>query len=73
LFQHPIGTPITRSQFIAVLNAALVLSGLSPSVYRGHSFRIGSCTWYMQQGFSDTQLRSMSRWRSSAFLSYIRP
>ena len=72
LFQHPIGTPITRSQFIAVLNAALVLSGLSP-VNRGHSFRIGSCTWHMQQSFSDTQLRSMSRWRSSAFLSYIRP
>jgi hypothetical protein len=48
LFQYPIGTPITRSQFIAVLNAALVLSGLSPSVYKSHSFRIDSCTWHMQ-------------------------
>ena len=73
VFQHPIGTPIARSHVIAVLNAALVFSGLSPSVYKGHSFRIGSCTWHMQQGFSDTQLRSMGRWRSSAFLSYIRP
>ena len=73
VFQHPIGTPIARSHVIAVLNAALVFSDLSPSVYKGHSFRIGSCTWHMQQGFSDTQLRSMGRWRSSVFLSYIRP
>lgn len=73
LFIHPDGTPVSRSQFTDVLNNALSFIGLSPTSYKGHSFRIGSCTWHMEQGFTDTQLRSLGRWRSNAFLKYIRP
>ena len=73
LFQHPIGTPISRSQFTEILNTALCFIGLSPSLYKGHSFRIGACTWHMEQGCSDSQLCNMGRWRSNAFLKYIRP
>ena len=49
------------------------LIDLSPSLYKGHSFRIGLCTWYIKQGKTDSQIRSMGRWRSNAFLKYIRP
>ena len=73
LFIHPIGTSVSRAQFTDILNTALSFIHLSPNYYKGHSFRIGSCTWHMEQGFTDSQLRTMGRWRSNAFLKYIRP
>jgi len=73
LFVHPNNTPISRSQFIAILNAALSFIGLSPSIYKGHSFRIGSATLALQEGKSDAQIRALGRWRSNAFLKYLRP
>ena len=73
LFVHPIGSPISRSQFTDILQKTLSFIDSSSSLNKGHSFRMGSCTWYMQQGKTDSQIRSMGRWRSNAFLKYIRP
>ena len=73
LFVHPNLLPISRSQFINALNAALSFIGLSTSVYKGHIFRIGASTWALQQGKSDTQIRALGRWKSNAFLKYLRP
>jgi integrase len=73
LFVYPNLLPISRSQFINSLNAALSFIGLSTSVYKGHSFRIGASTWALQQGKSDTQVRALGRWKSNAFLKYLRP
>ena len=50
LFVHPNGSPISRSQFTDILQKTLSFIDLSPSLYKDHSFRIGSCTWYMKQG-----------------------
>jgi len=72
-FMHPNLSPISRSQFVASLNAALSFIGLRPSVYKGHSFRIGAATLAYQLGKSDTQIRALGRWKSNAFLKYLRP
>lgn len=73
LFMHPNLSPISRSQFVAGLNTALSFIGLRPSVYKGHSFRIRAATLAYQLGKSDMQIRSLGRWKSNAFLKYLRP
>ena len=58
--------------FIAQLNAALKFNNLDSSLYKGHSFRIGAASWAAAKGFSDSQIRLLGRWKSNAFLRYIR-
>ena len=72
LFCYPSNEPILRSAFTNKLNMCLNLIGLSAKSYKGHSFRIGAATAYASKGLSDSQLRIMGRWRSNAFLKYIR-
>ena len=47
--------------------------GLDETRYNTHSFRIGGATEAAERGATDTQLRLLGRWKSSAFLNYIRP
>ena len=68
----PDGKAISRTFFIAQLNAALKFNNLDSSLYKGHSFRIGAASWAAAKGFSDSQIRLLGRWKSNAFLRYIR-
>ena len=72
LFCWPDGSPITRSYFVERLNAALTFCNLDTKLYKAHSFRIGAASWASAKGFSDSQIRLLGRWKSSAFLRYIR-
>ena len=72
LFCWPDGSPITRTFFVDRLNAALQLCNLDPTLYKAHSFRIGAASWASAKGFSDSQIRLLGRWKSNAFLRYIR-
>lgn len=72
LFQMPNGSPVPRSILTEKLFTALKFSGLDPSRYKGHSFRIGAATHAADKGMSDAQNRAMGRWKSNAFLKYIR-
>ena len=72
LFQMPKGSPVPRAVFTEKLSMALKFSGLDPTRYKGHSFRIGAATHAADKGMSDAQIRTMGRWKSSAFLKYIR-
>ena len=72
LFCWPDGKAISRTFFIAQLNAALKFNNLDSSLYKGHSFRIGAASWAAAKGFSDSQIRLLGRWKSNAFLRYIR-
>lgn len=38
-----------------------------------HSFRIGGATWAAAQGWSDASIRAHGRWKSNAFVQYVRP
>ena len=47
-------------------------NNLDSSLYEAHSFRIGAASWAAAKGFSDSQIRLLGRWKSNAFLKYIR-
>ncbi len=45
--------------------------GLNAEDYAGLSFCIGAATTAAAQGVEDSTIRSLGRWRSTAFLSYV--
>ena len=70
LFQN--GTPLTRVALVAHLRTALTQAGVDSTHYAGHSFCIGAATAAAQAGYSDSFIQSLGRWKSQAFVSYIR-
>lgn len=72
LYQWPSGNPVTRAEFVRMLNDCLKFSNLDPSVYKSHSLRIGAACQAAANGYSDAQVREMGRWKSDAFKRYIR-
>ncbi|XP_068748893.1 uncharacterized protein [Montipora capricornis] len=72
LFLTTEGQAVSRELFVNFLSRALVHCNLDPSRYKGHSFRIGAASHAAEQGFTDAQIRIMGRWKSTAFLKYIR-
>jgi hypothetical protein len=37
-----------------------------------HSLRVGACTILYAMGFTETQIQHLLRWRSTAFMAYLR-
>lgn len=72
LFCWPDNTAVSRSYFTQCLHQALSFSGLDTTIYKTHSFRIGAASWAAAKGMSDAQIRLFGRWKSNAFLRYIR-
>lgn len=72
LFCHQNLEPITVYQFNTELSRCLTFCGLDTKKYKGHSFRIGAASHAADKGFSDAQIRTLGRWKSDAFKSYIR-
>lgn len=72
LFITITGATVPRELFVELLTRALIHCGLDPSRYKGHSFRIGAASHAAEQGLSDAQIRILGRWKSNAFLKYIR-
>ena len=65
-------SPVSRTSFSSLLSLTLQSCGLDPTRYKGHSFRIGAASFAADRGMSDAQIRTLSRWKSNAFLKYIR-
>ena len=72
LFRTLDGAPVDRSAFSDLLSLTVRQCGLDPARYKGHSFRIGAASHAAEMGFSDSQIRLLSRWKSDAFKRYIR-
>lgn len=72
LFTFP-SKPLSRAYFSKALKLCIDFCGLNSNVYKSHSFRIGRATLAAKQGLSDDQIKRLGRWRSNAFLKYIRP
>lgn len=72
LFIFQDGSPLTRASLVRHLRDALSQAGIDSSHYAGHSFRIGAATAAAQAGYSDSFIQTLGRWKSAAFISYIR-
>ena len=72
LFHWANGTPLTRTRFVDEVRKALTEAGLPEHHYAGHSFRIGAATTAAVAGLEDSTIQTLGRWKSAAFLTYIR-
>lgn len=73
LFLSPKQTPVTRLKFLQVLHQSLTYLDIPKQHFNTHSFRIGRCTDLALEGYSVEQLKLAGRWKSNAFMGYIRP
>ena len=72
LFVFSDGSTLSRTRLVQSLRQALTTAGVDVSRYNGHSFRIGAATTVARAGMSDSLIKTLGRWRSSAFTVYIR-
>ena len=72
LFITAKGTPLTRQYFSTALSTVLKHIGLDDRQYNTHSFRIGAATSAKAEGISDTHIKMLGRWQSSAYQQYIK-
>jgi hypothetical protein len=72
LFSLTGSTPLTVSELVSgtqrLLEAAKVLDS---QLYVGHSFRKGGATSLHEAGEPDSLIKTMGRWRSFAFATYV--
>ena len=73
LFLFQSGAPLTRSTFVSCLKEALTNAGIDSTRFAGHSFRIGAATTAARRGLSDSAIKQLGRWKSTAYQRYIQP
>ena len=72
LFREEDGKYLTRASFVAEVRLALREAGYPAEKYAGHSFRIGAATAAGKCDIQDSLIKTLGRWESSAYTSYIR-
>jgi hypothetical protein len=72
LFSRSDNGAFSRSFLVNRLRSALLRIGILPDNYAGHSFRIGAATAAAEKGFTQYEIQVLGRWRSDAYLTYIR-
>ena len=71
-FKWKTGKYLTRTKFVASLRKALSAAGYDERKFAGHSFRIGAATTAAQRGLEDSLIKTLGRWKYSAYTRYIR-
>ena len=64
---------LTQSAFRANLSSILQEVGLDTKSYNTHSFCTGAATSAESAGLTESQIKSMGRWKSDAYRRYIKP
>ena len=64
--------PLTRLRFVEEVRRALQKANLPAKDFAGHSFCIGAATTASATGVEDSMIQTLGRWKSSAFLKFIR-
>ena len=72
LFILPNNQSLTRASFSSAINKAFQELHMDHRQFNTHSFRIGAATSAKQAGVSDSHLKALGRWRSDAYLKYVR-
>ena len=64
---------------LVIRRAAAILYNLDPvknraqlSQWSSHSLRVGACTLLYSKGFSEMEIKYLLRWKSNAFMAYLR-
>eukprot|EP00904_Undaria_pinnatifida_P011237 jgi/Undpi1/7243/HiC_scaffold_22.g09716.m1 len=63
---------LTRTEAVATLRLMVGSSGRDPAQYALHSGRIGGATQLAGQGIPELQIQRAGRWKSRAFMTYVR-
>lgn len=66
------GAPLSREVLVRKVREALQSSGVQVGRYSGHSFRIGAATTAAAVGIEDSVIKTLGRWRSAAYMTYVR-
>ena len=72
LFKKRSGAPLRAGDVTAALRRGAQAAGLDPTGLSGHSLRAGRTTDLVEMGVGDAVIRQSGRWRSNAFLQYVR-
>ena len=64
--------PLTKQSFISHVHRALAAKGINTTFYKGYSFRIGAVTTAAACGLSESLIKTLGRWSSSAYQIYIK-
>lgn len=73
LFMLSDGSPLTYVLLSRFIKSLVAKMGLDPSRYSPHSLRAGSATDAASNGAPAHFIQALGRWRSQAYLSYLRP
>ena len=71
LFLFKDGSTLSRPKLVQSLLQVLSSVGVDCSSYSGHSFQIGAATTAARMGVSDSLIKTLGHWESSAFMLYI--
>ena len=72
LFLFQDGTSLSKQRLVSQVHQVLAPHGIDCSRLTGHSFHIGAATAAARAGVEDSKIQTLGRWRSSAYLQYIR-
>lgn len=67
------GRALSRNEMSKVLKSAIQFCGYDPQLYDTHSFRVGRVSQLAADNAPDSVIRATGRWKSNAYLQYIRP
>ena len=62
--------PCLTLYLFATCGETLQSTGMDTMNFNGHSFRIGAATAAAQAGLSDALIKTLGRWKSSAYATY---
>lgn len=66
------GRYLTRQRLCSLLDSVLTKLQIDSRKYNTHSFRIGAATTARQANIPDALIQLMGRWKSNAYLTYIK-
>ena len=66
------GRYLTRQRLCSLLDSLLTTLQIDTRKYNTHSFRVGAATPARQANIPDALIQLMGRWKSSAYLTYIK-
>jgi hypothetical protein len=72
MFQNAQGKPITYTMLNGMIKWLAAKCGLDPDDFAGHSLRIGGATTLALLGFPAHEIRTLGRWASLSYQTYIR-